>query len=135
MKPGQNSNQSATPYSIVTESEKLWIDEHGLLQSNVFSVHITRTHALAAIEAMKQLTKGEKAPILVDMRDALSTTNEARKCYGNEGYAVISACAMLIDSPLSKILSNFYLGINKPRYPFRVFTNKQKAIEWLKQYL
>lgn len=132
----QNINQSSNPRTLSTEGEKLWVDENGILRSEVFPVYLTYEHALAAINGMKKLTSGVKSPILVDMRNAIGTSNEARKCYsGSEGGEIITACAMLIESPLSRIMGNFYLGINKTTFPFKLFTNEAKALEWLSRYI
>lgn len=45
------------------------------------------------------------------------------------------AFAMLVDTPLSRTLDNFYLGLNKPPLPTRLFTTEDKGLEWLKGYL
>ncbi len=47
----------------------------------------------------------------------------------------ITAIAMLINSPGSRIIGNFFLGINKPSVPTKLFNEKNKAIEWLKQFV
>ncbi len=43
------------------------------------------------------------------------------------------ADGMVMTSQAHRILSNFYLKFNKPVKPTKVFTNKEKAIQWLLQ--
>ena len=41
------------------------------------------------------------------------------------------ATALLTSSPVSKTIGNFFMGLNKPLSPTRLFTNSDKAIQWL----
>lgn len=41
------------------------------------------------------------------------------------------ADAMVISSDAHKIVTNFYLVFNKPVKPTKIFTDRNKAIEWL----
>jgi hypothetical protein len=41
------------------------------------------------------------------------------------------ADAMVVKSISHRLLSNFYLKFNKPVMPTRLFTDKEKAIQWL----
>ncbi len=42
---------------------------------------------------------------------------------------------MLIKSPVSKIVGNFYIQFSKPTIPTRLFTEEKKAIAWLTQFI
>ena len=44
------------------------------------------------------------------------------------------AFGILIGSTTSRVLGNFYLGINKPTVPTKLFDNEEEAIKWLKQF-
>ena len=48
---------------------------------------------------------------------------------------LVSAFVVLIDSPISRMLSNFFLRVNKPSYPARLFTSEDKTIEWLTTFI
>lgn len=43
--------------------------------------------------------------------------------------------ALLIGSPVSRMIGNFFLGINRLRVPVRLFSDEAEALEWLKRYL
>ncbi len=70
--------------------------------------------------------------VLVDMREATRISRDARSYYAGERTASIQrATALLVGSPLSATIANFFMGINKPLSPTRVFTNEKEAIDWL----
>ena len=46
--------------------------------------------------------------------------------------ALCRRCAVLVGHPVSRVLGNFFLGISRPAYPTRLFTDPAAAIGWLK---
>ena len=44
------------------------------------------------------------------------------------------AQALVIDSGPSRVMGNFFLGLNKPRFPTKLFTSEAKAEAWLREY-
>jgi hypothetical protein len=38
---------------------------------------------------------------------------------------------LIIGGPLSRIIGNFFLSVNKPLYPARLFDNEASALAWL----
>lgn len=45
------------------------------------------------------------------------------------------AVALLVKTPVSSIIGNFFLGLNKPSFPTKLFTEKEEAIFWLKEHV
>ncbi|CUH67823.1 hypothetical protein TG4357_03234 [Thalassovita gelatinovora] len=91
--------------------------------------------AKAAIDALGKLCGGKKCPVIVDMAGTIGATQDARRYYSSEqATKQMSACAMLVGSPLSKVLCSFFLGLNKPRHPVQLFTSEPDAVAWLKGY-
>jgi hypothetical protein len=45
----------------------------------------------------------------------------------------VSAVALIVDTPLSRVLGNFFLAVNKPLYPTRLFDNEASALAWLQE--
>ena len=73
-----------------------------------------------------------KRPILVDINNIKTVSKESRGIYSSEETAeCISAAALLIGNPVSRIMGNFYLGINKTLMPVKMFTSSEDAISWL----
>jgi hypothetical protein len=54
---------------------------------------------------------------------------------GPEGLKVSQAVALLMGSPVSRVLGNLYLGLNKPPIPTRLFTSEEEAKVWLRSFL
>jgi hypothetical protein len=76
-------------------------------------------------------------PILVDSTGVKSTTKDARDFLSSEEARVgVKATAILISGYLSSAIANFFLKVTvkKPLVPTRIFSDRQKAINWLKQY-
>lgn len=75
-------------------------------------------------------------PILVDITNLKTVSKESRGIYSSKETAkFISAAALLIGNPVSRIIGNFYLGINKTSMPVKMFTHKNEAISWLQTFL
>ena len=50
---------------------------------------------------------------------------------GNVG---LRAGAIVLDTPFSVTLSNFFLSVNKPNIPAKIFSNTSQALRWLKKF-
>jgi hypothetical protein len=92
--------------------------------------------ALQNREATKILTKGDRYLILVDGRVNLSVSREARafaaQTQDDDGAI---ASAFVITSTANKLVGNFYINVNKPVVPTKIFSTEEKAIEWLQGFL
>ena len=76
-----------------------------------------------------------KTRVLIDMTAITEISKEARDYFANERTASIQrATALLINSPVSRVIGNFFMGLNKPITPTRLFTDPDKAIQWLHTY-
>jgi hypothetical protein len=72
-------------------------------------------------------------PLLCDLTNVIKMTQDCRKHFaGREHAAVFSKCALIVSSPIGKIIGNFFLGANKPLRPTRLFNNKEEGLSWLK---
>jgi hypothetical protein len=88
------------------------------------------------LETTARLSQGKRLPVMVDLRGVRSQSAEARALLaGPAGTAVSVAVAMIIASPLSRVLGNFYLGFNRPETPTRLFTSQDEAEAWLSSFI
>ena len=72
-------------------------------------------------------------PLLCDLTNVTKMTQECRKHFaGPEHASIFSKCALIVTSPISRVIGNFFLGANKPIKPTRLFTNKEEGLNWLK---
>jgi hypothetical protein len=84
------------------------------------------------LDAIRQIGGGRRCPLLADIRYIKSIDQEARAFYGSpEGGKVVSAVALLVGSPLSRMIGNFFLRLQRPSVPIKLFTSDAAAMEWL----
>ena len=78
--------------------------------------------------------KGEDPPmpLLVDFLHSKGQAAETRRYYAEESFKWASRVALMVDSPVSRVIGNIYMGLNKPKVPTKLFSNEQEAIAWLK---
>jgi len=52
----------------------------------------------------------------------------------DEGIEGIIAAAFVIGSPFTSFMANFFVSVNKPKMPVRIFTNAKDALKWLDKF-
>jgi len=73
-------------------------------------------------------------PLLCDLTNVVKMSQECRKHFaGPEHAATFSKCALIVTNPISRLIGNFFLGLNKPLKPTRLFTSKEEGLKWLKE--
>lgn len=88
--------------------------------------------AVANVAATFEVAGRQRTRVLVDVRGIHSQSREARLYFGGaEAEAATVAVALLIGSPLSRVIATFFLHISAQRVPTAVFTNQDAAIAWL----
>lgn len=119
---------------LENEAAKVWVDGnimHCYFKTERLDLDIAKECVNLRLEA-----SGERFfPTLIDATGLKSVTKEARDYFGSEeGSRNIVASALIINSVVGKFLTNFFLQINKPKVPIRVFTDKRDAVNWLRQF-
>ena len=114
-----------------------WMGADGICRTKTKPlVEITLKETMENSVAVSSLYKDKKFPLLVDARTIKSIEREARKHFSTNGRETkITSFALIIKSPLSRIIGNFFMALNKPLIPARLFDNEEEAITWLKNYL
>lgn len=94
---------------------------------------MTLDEGLLSTRMMEKLSS-QPLPMLCDLTHVVKMTRECRTYFaGPEHAKCFTRCALVITSPISRVIGNFFLGANKPLRPTRLFTNKEKAFQWLKE--
>jgi hypothetical protein len=101
-----------------------------------FKVPLMDLDAAKGSVAARLSAAGDKDYLcLIDSRKVNSITKEARDYLASDdGSKHIIASALVLDSKVGKLLGNFFLQINKPKVPLRLFTNRNDALEWLNSF-
>ncbi len=122
---------------IETRSLRIWMGEDGIMRQVTLPVpEHTLDDAKENVEIAAKICKGKKVPGLIDIREVKSASREARMYFtGDESAKVLNAAAMLVDSPVSRIIGNFFIGLNKAPFPCKLFSSESAAIEWLREFI
>lgn len=118
-----------------TSTAKIWICEEGIFHISCLpgSVHGLK-EALENMAVFPAEAKDE-IPVLADIRRVKAIEREAREIYrSRERYNMrVSALAILVGSPLSRAIGNFFIGLSRMPMPTRLFTSDVDAVKWLKE--
>ncbi len=119
---------------ITHEKFRVWLRQDGLLEI-VWTPHLTSgiEDAVAAIRAMIELTDGRPTPLLVHIQDAGPQDRAARMEFSRRG-EVVSAVALIVGNPLSRMMGTFILNVSKPEVPIRLFDDEVAAVAWLEEH-
>ncbi len=121
---------------IDTRAARIWIDDDSILHFEILpEADVILADAQENIAICARLKRTERACLMIDLRAIKSITREARTYFaGNEAGELAEACAILIGSAGSRVIGNFFLGLNKPTFPTRLFSSEDKALAWLKEF-
>ena len=115
-----------------------WNEDKQLVIGECFAAIHSQEKAKENIDAQEQVRDRlgkEKTRVLIDMSLIKSISRDARMYYANERTASIQrATALLVDSPVSRVIANFFMGLNRPLSPSRMFTDRTQAIKWLETF-
>ncbi len=122
---------------IETTAYLTWMGKDGIARTTAKpNADVTLKEAKENSIAVNSLSTGQNFPLLVDAREIRSITKEARDLFSlNNRSSYVNSFAIIIGSPLSRIIGNFFMGLNKPRVPVKLFNSEQEALVWLKKYL
>ena len=119
---------------IETGTSTLWRREDGIVHC-VFQrgTALDLEEARRQMATIRELTGGQKAPMLVDITLATSADGPARDYFASEAAAAVTVgLAFIVGSAVSRVLGAFFVGLNKPPYPVKLFTDEAAAVEWLR---
>lgn len=85
-------------------------------------------------ESMKRLADETPIPVLIDGRQNYTWNKDAQEYIAQHSDFRL-ATALITNNPLIRIISNSYAKIFKPTYPLRIFSNEEKAVEWLRSLM
>ena len=116
---------------IVHPKFRMWVSPDGIVHL-VWNqgVAMGLEEAVAATTAMTELTGGTQAPLLVDTRGLATQERSARQEFVKRG-DLVAAVALIVDTPVSRLMSNFFLSVSKPVVTTRLFDDETSAIAWL----
>lgn len=91
--------------------------------------YVDEEDAVSAVTMIGQLSAANGSPLLVDMRNAGSTSSGARDVFSMPHAA--SRVALLGESPVDEVIASFFTRVHQPPRPTRYFASEADAISWL----
>lgn len=113
----------------------IWL-ENGIIHE-VYKENLIITFDVAKAMVKQRVENFDriKRPFFVDARNFLSIDIAARKFMASrEATELLSAGAFYIDNPLARFVGNVFLTFDKPVIPAKLFTNREKALNWLESF-
>lgn len=83
------------------------------------------------ISVCKELMQNQPFAVLVDARSVHSTTREARELLANDSLTNRVALAIVSTNLPARLIANFYMRVNSPKTPTRLFRSHEEALKWL----
>lgn len=82
-----------------------------------------------------EYTEGKDFYTIVDVSNLKSVTKDAREYMSHPDFGLkgILAGAFISNKPVTTMVVNFFLAINKPIVPAKFFTAKEEALKWIKR--
>ena len=119
------------PTVITHPKFRIWLRPDGIVQlAWIPRTEMSLEDAVAATGAMSEITGGRRSPLLVDTREIGQMERSARLEFVRRGDQV-SAVALVVGTPLSRMLGNFFIAVSKPMAPTRLFDDEASAVAWL----
>lgn len=110
--------------------------EDGIVVAKWKNSFVDLNVAKQAVKWRLECTNFTSYPLLSNIKLVKSSTKEARDFLATEkGCEGIIAAAVLIDSPISSMIGNFFIRVSKPLRPTKIFTNEGEAKKWLTKFV
>ena len=121
---------------VTLRTGRFWVDDEGFLRGECFEgAEETLADAEEQLREQRAHAGGERRPFLMNIARVRSLSRDARNAFANsdDAYALFSCAALVVGSPLSRAVGNFFIGLNKPRMPTRLFTSEAEGLAWLRE--
>lgn len=120
---------------IMTSTAKLSFNE-GILYVEILEYADLDEFTLKEqFEARKKLVGDRDFTVLVDARKNHNATREGREFMAKNHKPNRKAMAIMTNNLAIKLIVNFYIKINKPKTPTKLFNDIKEAEKWLKTFL
>ena len=120
-------------------SSVIWIDENGILFSNPkpgVPPVLTMEEIMKEMQLFKSVTNNKKVCIVAETNSkSPPPPKDQRDFIAEQINSITKAFAIVTTSPVSRMIANLFFGLKPPPYPMKMFSNKEEAVEWIKQYL
>ena len=113
---------------------RMWLRPDGIVQL-VWEpgVPIGVEDCVAAGDTMDALAGGQKHPLMADTRaGGPSDRASAHELIRRDEF--VSAIAVIVNTPLRRMLGNLFIARSRPTLPLRLFVDEASALAWLAEF-
>lgn len=120
-----------------TGASEIWIDDEGIMRI-IFAKNITLTlpdmqEAYALFDEFG-FGHGRKKSRQLLTGGPFTVSREAREFAGKNGSDYFHAAAMVTGNVLMRYVINLFNALVKHDVPFKIFSNEEEALEWLRTF-
>lgn len=131
--PDDASEASAEDMTAPADQITVDLAADGIVEVTLPPNSVVRsTEARAAAAAVRMFADGRRLPLLLRVTGVLSVTDDARLTYTNS--VAVSACALLGESPVDRVIAHFLLRAKPGSLPGQFFTSEAEARDWLREH-
>jgi hypothetical protein len=113
---------------------RMWLRPGGIVHLNwAPGVAIELAEAVAATEAIAGSTEGRRTLALIDAGEGTTQDRAARLEFALR-HDPVSAVALVVGTPISRMMGTFFLSVSKPVAATRLFDDEASAIAWLQGF-
>jgi len=123
---------------IITGTSTAIYSDHILFIEITKGANITLKDAQEHVSLWRDLEEtldDERFSIIIDLHNMKSIERDARNFYSQSSSKNAVGVALITSTPLSNVIANFFIGLNNPAKPIKLFSNKNDAIQWLKEIM
>ena len=92
--------------------------------------------AQSATAFRKEVLQGRKLPAVADISTIKHVSKEGRQFISSpQAGEDMTALAVILNNPVTRMMGNFFMKFNQPEYPFRFFSNIEEATLWIKKFM
>jgi hypothetical protein len=87
------------------------------------------------IKERHEFTDHQPVVVLVYNQGVVRMDKKAREFLSSgDGVKGVIAAAIVVGSPFTSFMANFFVSVNKPKMPAKVFSDAEDAIKWLNKF-
>jgi hypothetical protein len=125
------------PKKIITDKYEITLIEKGIIETYMLPQSVIDANDILEMRNYNlQLCENKPYTMLLTSGHLSDTTKEARELSASKDFSQLTlARALLTNSMGHKIVANFYLRVNAPYVNTKLFSDREKALTWLRTFL
>ncbi len=120
---------------VETKTAWFWLDDGVALHVIRPGARLELVDAQHNFTAMVEMTGHQRVPLVADLSQMAAASREVRQYNsGADAATAVTALAMIVGSPVSRMIGNFYMSLYRPAFPARLFSDAAQAVQWAKTH-